>query len=170
MKGWGPKSSVCPSKPGKSNSLGGISRDFAGISRRRPKSLRKKSFVFNFWAPISQEQKKKAHKHKETHRTPPNSDPIPYFLMWGPLLLENKAEGATHIKNSGLHWGPLHSLCWYFFMCFFRFLISASPLTMSTLELRGVYWAQAPRTSPSNPPRLPLLRGRFGINLTSIRH
>ena len=30
----GPKSSVCPSKPGKSNFFGGISRDFAGISRR----------------------------------------------------------------------------------------------------------------------------------------
>ena len=43
-KGWGPKSSVCPSKPGKSNFLGGISRDFAGISRGCPKSLRKKSF------------------------------------------------------------------------------------------------------------------------------
>ena len=37
--GWGPKSSVCPSKPGKSNFLGGISRDFAGKTRRCPKSL-----------------------------------------------------------------------------------------------------------------------------------
>ena len=36
VNGWGPKSSVCPSKPGKSNF-------FAGISRRYPKSLRKKS-------------------------------------------------------------------------------------------------------------------------------
>ena len=42
MKGWGPKSSVCPSKPRESNFFGGISRDFAGISRKRPKSLRKK--------------------------------------------------------------------------------------------------------------------------------
>ena len=49
MKGWGPKSSVCPSKPGKSNFFGGISRDFAGISRRRLKSLRKKVCVqFSF--------------------------------------------------------------------------------------------------------------------------
>ena len=48
MKGFGPKSSVCPLKPGKSNSFGGISRDLAGISRRRPKSLRKNKFVFNF--------------------------------------------------------------------------------------------------------------------------
>ena len=30
VKGWGPKSSACPSKPGKSNFFGGISRDFAG--------------------------------------------------------------------------------------------------------------------------------------------
>ena len=36
MKGRGPKSSVCPSKPGTSNFLG------------CPKSLRKKKFVFNF--------------------------------------------------------------------------------------------------------------------------
>ena len=42
MKGRGPKSSVCPSKPGKPNLFGGISRDFAGISRRCPKSLRRK--------------------------------------------------------------------------------------------------------------------------------
>ena len=47
MKGWGPKSSVCPSKPGQSNFFGGVSRDFAGISRGHPKSLRKKRFVFN---------------------------------------------------------------------------------------------------------------------------
>ena len=46
VKGWGPKSSVCPSKPGKSNFLGGISRDFAGISRRCPKSLRKSAAAF----------------------------------------------------------------------------------------------------------------------------
>ena len=43
VNGWGPKSSIRPSKPGKSNFLGGISRDFAGISWRCPKSLRKKS-------------------------------------------------------------------------------------------------------------------------------
>ena len=45
VKGWGPKSSIRPSKPGKSNFLGGISRDFAGISRGCPKSLRKKVCV-----------------------------------------------------------------------------------------------------------------------------
>ena len=49
VNGWGPKSSIRPSKPGKSNFLGGISRDFAGISRGRPKSLRKKVWVqFSF--------------------------------------------------------------------------------------------------------------------------
>ena len=32
------------------------------------------------------------------------------------------------------------------------------------------YWAQTPRTSPSNPPRPPLLRGRFGIDSALIRH
>ena len=61
---------------------------------------------------------KKAHKHKETHRTSPISDPILKFLMWGPFSWKIKEKGPTHIKNSGLHWGPLHSLCGYFFMCF----------------------------------------------------
>ena len=65
---------------------------------------------------------KKARKHKETHLASPISDPILKFFIWGPLLLENEGEGATHIKNLGLHQGPLHSLCGYFFMCFFRFL------------------------------------------------
>ena len=47
--GWGPKNSVCPSKPGKPNFFGGISRDFAGVSRRCPKSQRKKiSVQFSF--------------------------------------------------------------------------------------------------------------------------
>ena len=48
VKGWGPKSSVCSSKPGKSNFFGGTSQDFAGISRRCPKSLRKKSLCSIF--------------------------------------------------------------------------------------------------------------------------
>ena len=41
----------------------------------------------------------KAHKHKETHRTSPISGPTLKFFMWGSLPLENKGEGATHIKN-----------------------------------------------------------------------
>ena len=55
---------------------------------------------------------KKAHEHKETRPTSPILDPILKFFMWA-LLLENKGEGTTHIKNLGLHWGPLHSLCGY---------------------------------------------------------
>ena len=47
-EGVGPKSSMCPSKPGKSNFFGGISQDFAGISRKCPKSLRKKSLCSIF--------------------------------------------------------------------------------------------------------------------------
>ena len=49
VKGWRPKSSVRPSKPGKPKFLGGISRNFARMSRKSPKGLRKKNFVFNFW-------------------------------------------------------------------------------------------------------------------------
>ena len=45
MKGWGPKSSVCPSKPMETKLFGGMSRDLAGISRVCPKSLRKKVCV-----------------------------------------------------------------------------------------------------------------------------
>ena len=50
VKGWGPKSSVCPSKPGKPNFFAGYPRIFAGISRGCPKSLRKKVRV-QFLAP-----------------------------------------------------------------------------------------------------------------------
>ena len=45
---WGPKSSVCPSKPGKSNFLAGYPEILLGYPGGRPKSLRKE-FVFNFW-------------------------------------------------------------------------------------------------------------------------
>ena len=57
VNGWGPKSSIRPSKPGKSNFLGGISRDFAGISRKYPKSLRKNVCVqFPFPKRVRQEK------------------------------------------------------------------------------------------------------------------
>ena len=46
VKGWGPKSSVCPSKPRETKLFGRISQDFAGISREHPKSWRNK-IVFN---------------------------------------------------------------------------------------------------------------------------
>ena len=46
MKGWGPNSSICPSKLGKSNFFGvGYPGIFAGMSRWRPKSLRGKTYV-----------------------------------------------------------------------------------------------------------------------------
>ena len=54
VKGSGPKSSVCPSKTGKSDFFGGTSRDFARISQNCPKSLREtKKFVFSFWPLIT---------------------------------------------------------------------------------------------------------------------
>ena len=52
VKGWGPKSLVCPPKPREAKLFGGISRDFAGISRGCPKSLRKKVSV-QFSSPMS---------------------------------------------------------------------------------------------------------------------
>ena len=39
MKGWGPKSSVCPSKPRKTKLFGGIFRDSAGISSGVPEKF-----------------------------------------------------------------------------------------------------------------------------------
>ena len=48
VKGWGPKSSGCPSKPRETKLSGRISRDFAGISRGHPKSLRRKSLCSIF--------------------------------------------------------------------------------------------------------------------------
>ena len=62
-----------------------------------------------FEGSLTIKSEKKAHKHKETHLTSPISDPTLKFFMWGPLFLANEGEGATHIKNLGLHWGPLHS-------------------------------------------------------------
>ena len=62
---------------------------------------------------------KKALKHKETHRMPPNSDPLLKFFIWGPLLLENKAEEATHIKNLGLHLGAPSFFMWVFLYVLF---------------------------------------------------
>ena len=46
VKGWGPKSSVCPSKPGKPNFSGGISRDFADIPELPEKFEKKVSVQF----------------------------------------------------------------------------------------------------------------------------
>ena len=67
---------------------------------------------------------KSTKKHKETHPPSPISDPTLKFFMWGPLLLENKGQGATHLKNLGVHWGRLHSLCGYFFVCVFFFSVA----------------------------------------------
>ena len=49
MNGWGPKSSVCPSKPGKSNffwrDIPGFCWDISAV----PAKFEKTKFVFNFW-------------------------------------------------------------------------------------------------------------------------
>ena len=44
MKGWGPKSSACPSKANETKLLCGMSGDIAGTSRGHPKGLRKRGF------------------------------------------------------------------------------------------------------------------------------
>ena len=43
VKGWEPKSSVCPSRPRETNISGGMSQDSCRDIRGRPRSLRKKS-------------------------------------------------------------------------------------------------------------------------------
>ena len=48
----GPKSSVRPSKPGKSNFLAGMSRDFAGISWRCPTSSRNEKVCVLYFRPL----------------------------------------------------------------------------------------------------------------------
>ena len=75
VKGWGPKSSVCPSKPRESNFFGGISRDFAGISRGRPKSLRKKVCVqfsspTNPWKRREKRAKNQGNDPRKTRKSP----------------------------------------------------------------------------------------------------
>ena len=52
MKGWGPKSSVCPSKPRESNAFW---RDIPGCCRdipEAPEKFEKKTFGFNFWPQV----------------------------------------------------------------------------------------------------------------------
>ena len=48
VKGWGLKSSVCPSKPGNQTFWAGYPGIFAGMSRGCPKSLRTKSLCSIF--------------------------------------------------------------------------------------------------------------------------
>ena len=50
VKGWGPKSSVCPSKPGETKLFDGISRGFWRDILGVPEKLEKKKFLFNFRA------------------------------------------------------------------------------------------------------------------------
>ena len=57
VKGWGPKSSVCLSKPRESKLFGGSSWDFfAGISRGGPKRLRKIKVCVQLRAPTTLEK------------------------------------------------------------------------------------------------------------------
>ena len=47
MKGWGPKSSTCPSKPRETKLFGGISRNFCRDIPEAPEKVKKKKFVLN---------------------------------------------------------------------------------------------------------------------------
>ena len=49
MKGWGPKSSVCPSKLRETKVFGGMSQDFCRDAPELPEKFEKKKVVFNFW-------------------------------------------------------------------------------------------------------------------------
>ena len=49
VKGWGPKSSVRPSKRRETKFFGGISRDFGRDIPGLPEEFEKNNFVFNFW-------------------------------------------------------------------------------------------------------------------------
>ena len=48
VKGWGPKSSVCPSKPRKTKLFGGISRDFCWDIPGTPENVEKKRLCSKF--------------------------------------------------------------------------------------------------------------------------
>ena len=70
------------SKPGKTNFLGRISRDFAGISRGRPKSLRKESCVQFPFPKIRQE--KRARRLTFWVRRPPGGVGVFHLKGWWP--------------------------------------------------------------------------------------
>ena len=57
-RGWGPKSSLRPSKPRETKLLAGYPGILAGISRVSPKSLRIKKLVFNFWSLVLKARKR----------------------------------------------------------------------------------------------------------------
>ena len=48
VKGWGSKNSVCPSKPAENKLFGGVSQNFAGISRGCPNSLSAQNLCSSF--------------------------------------------------------------------------------------------------------------------------
>ena len=79
VNGWGPKSSIRSSKPGKSNFLGGLSRDFAGISRRCPKKKEKKRVCVQFPFPIFSGSEKGFFFEKKSLC----SISVPYFFGFG---------------------------------------------------------------------------------------
>ena len=79
--------------------------------------------IIDLWGHFSGGSKmsraKKAHKHKETHRTPPNSDPTPKFFMWGPFSWKIKQKGPPIQRIQGYTGGPFilyvgFSLCAFF--------------------------------------------------------
>ena len=85
LKDWGPKSSVCPSKPRKTKLFGGISWDFARISRGCPKSLRKKRFVF-ISSPLSLgEHDRKFATKNPLHFFTPRVSTFHHLELLGPL-------------------------------------------------------------------------------------
>ena len=97
MKGWGPKSSVCPSKPRESNFFGGISRDFAGTSRKRPKSLRKKC-LGSILVPYSRAKQKHINIKKRLEHPPFRTPPS---LCGGPCFWKIKEKGPP---TSRIYW------------------------------------------------------------------
>ena len=84
--------------------------------------------------------------------------PLSMCLALTLLIRSSKPQSLTWMVMSSWH----EKSCW-------RYAIETKVIESDPgLNLWGVYQAQNPQTSPSNPPRPPLLRGRFGIDSTSI--
>ena len=89
MNGWGPKSSLCPSKHRDTKLLGGISQDFGRDIPGAPEKFEKKTSVFDFGP--SQRGRKSSWSSKDEPWLPNPPTPPEFCRAFG-VLQEGSAE------------------------------------------------------------------------------
>ena len=100
-------------------------------------------------------ERKKAHKHKETHRTPPDSDPTLKFFMWGPFSWKIKQKGPPTYRILGCTGAPSFFM-WVFLYVLFRFgKPTFLQFALGVLRIRngGLFCISIRATEPQMPPK-----------------